>query len=333
MTKNARPDEDTLIARYFRPLATAPGAALLLDDAASYIPPDNHEVVLTNDALIAGVHFFPDDPPDAVARKALRVNISDLAAKGARPVGYLLTLALPENWTDGWLESFAEGLSVDQEEYGLSLFGGDTVKTPGPFWLSITAFGVIPEGCIVRRQGAIAGQRLYVTGTIGDAALGLRLRQDSALKNRWHLDMQANDHLLDRYLLPEPRVLAAPLILRFASASMDISDGLIGDIQRMCLASNVGAVIEVERIPLSPAASQAVNRDAAALATVLTGGDDYEILCAVDPDAAEGFEQEAAEHGMRVTAIGTLTAPFADSVRVERHGRPLILDKLAYHHF
>jgi thiamine-monophosphate kinase len=326
-------DEDGLIAHYFRPLATAPGAAQLLDDAATYTPPDNHEVVMTNDALVSNVHFFPDDPPDAIARKALRVNISDLAAKGAKPVGYLLALALPDNWTDGWLESFAEGLAVDQEEYGLSLFGGDTVRSAGQLWLSVTAFGIVPEGHVIRRQGAVAGQRLYVTGSIGDAALGLRLRKDKAFARRWQLDSRQRDHLLDRYLLPEPRPQAVPLLRQFASAAMDISDGLIGDIQRLCAASNVGAVIETERVPLSPAAQHAVTRDAAALSSVLTGGDDYEILCTVDADASEAFEQEAAEHGLRVTTIGTVTAPFSGHVKVVRQGRPLLLDKLAYRHF
>jgi thiamine-monophosphate kinase len=282
---------------------------------------------------VAGVHFFPEDPPDAIARKALRVNISDLAAKGAKPVGYLLTLALQEDWTDGWLESFAEGLGVDQEDYGLSLFGGDTVRTPGPFWLSITAFGIVPEGHTVRRDGAVAGQRLYVTGTIGDAALGLRLRQDTALRTRWKLEPRERDHLLDRYLLPEPRAQAAPLIRQFAAAAMDISDGLIGDIQRLCATSQVGAVIEAERVPLSQAARHAVRYDAAALSSVLTGGDDYEIACCVDADDADAFEQAAAEHGVRVAAIGVLTEPFAGGVRVERHGKPLLLDRLAYRHF
>ncbi len=333
MTGNARPDEDGLIARYFRPLATAPGALQLLDDAATYTPPEHHELVMSCDALVAGVHFFPDDPPDAIARKALRVNISDIVAKGAKPVGYMLSLGLPDDWTTGWLENFTEGLAEDQEEFGLSLFGGDTVRSRGGLWLSITVFGIAPEGEAVRRHSAIAGQRIYVTGTLGDAALGLRLRRDPRLKNRWKLSDKAVDHLLDRYLLPEPRVGLASLVLQYASAAMDVSDGIIQDLQRLCLASNVGAVIEVERLPLSKAATPAVEHDAAALASVLSGGDDYEILATVDADAAEGFEQEAAERGVRISAIGTVTEPFAGTVRVERFGRPLLLEKNGFQHF
>lgn len=333
MNDGGRPDEDGLIARFFRPLATAPGAARLLDDAASYVPPDGHELVMTVDAVVAGVHFFADDPPDAIARKALRVNLSDLAAKGARPVGYLLTLALSDGWTADWLESFAEGLAADQDEFGISLFGGDTVRTPGPFWVSITAFGLAPEGQVPRRGAAAIGQSVYVTGTIGDAALGLKIRTDQALRQRWGLDVAHAEHLLDRYLLPEPRIGAAGLMAHFASASMDVSDGLAGDLARLCAASDVGAVIDCARIPLSAAASRAVTSDPSALATVLTGGDDYEVLATLDPDMAESFEQAAADAGLRVTAIGTIVPPFPGRVRVERQGHPLALDRMAFRHF
>ncbi|HVV95144.1 MAG TPA: thiamine-phosphate kinase, partial [Hyphomicrobiales bacterium] len=303
-----RPGEDELIARYFRPLATAPGAAALLDDAATYQPPEGHELVITTDAVVAGVHYLPDDPPDAVARKALRCNLSDLAAKGARAVGYLVTLALTQDWTTDWLEGFVEGLAADQEEFGISLFGGDTVRTPGPAWTSITALGIAPEGQVPRRRGAAPGQRLYVTGTIGDAALGLRIRQTPALRARWQLDARQAEHLLDRYLLPEPRLSAAALVGAFAAAAMDVSDGLAGDLARMCAASGVGAVLEAERVPLSPAAARAVAADPAALAAVLTGGDDYEILLAVAADLTDAFERAAADQAVRVSAIGTVVA-------------------------
>jgi thiamine-monophosphate kinase len=333
VSRGGRPDEDGLIARFFRPLATAPGAARLLDDAACYQPPEGHEMVLTTDALVAGVHFFPEDPPDAIARKALRVNLSDLAAKGARPVGYLLSIALTEDWSEDWLESFTDGLGSDQEEFGISLFGGDTVRTPGPLWISIMAFGLVPEGQAPRRNLAVPGQKLYVTGTIGDAALGLRIRLDKTLPERWGLSSAEAEHLLDRYLLPEPRLRAAPLMADFASASMDVSDGLAGDLGRLCAASEVSAVLDAERVPLSAAAAKAVKSDPSALATVLTGGDDYEILTTIDADNAEDFEQAAMECGARVTAIGTIVPEFPGRVRVERHGHPLVLDRLAFRHF
>src|SRR5882757_2502601 len=197
--------EDRLIARHFRPLATHPGALGLADDAAVVAVPPAHELVLTTDAVIAGVHFFPDDPADTIARKALRVNLSDLAAKGAKPEGFLLSLALPAGTGDDWLEAFARGLGADADAYGCPLMGGDSVRTPGPVTISITVFGSLPKGSMVLRMGARAGQRLCVTGTIGDAALGLVLRQDAGAAARWRLDAAQRDHLAQRYLVPQPR--------------------------------------------------------------------------------------------------------------------------------
>lgn len=333
MNRNGRPDEDGLIARYFRPLATAPGADRLLDDAASYTPPEGFEMVLTTDAVVAGVHFFPEDPPDVVARKALRVNLSDLAAKGAEPAGYLLTIGLTEDWSEDWLESFCEGLAADQEDFGVALYGGDTVRTPGPLFVSVTAFGITPQGRVPRRTRAIPGQKLYVTGTIGDAALGLKIRLDNSLPKRWGLKMAEAEHLLDRYLLPEPRLKAAELVAEFATASMDISDGLAGDLGRMCTASDVGAVLDAGLVPLSDPAAKAVEEDPSALATILTGGDDYEVLAAVDPEQAHEFEEAARRIDLDVTEIGVVTPPFSGRVRVERYGQPMVLDRLAFRHF
>jgi thiamine-monophosphate kinase len=333
MTKDGRPDEDGLIARYFRPLATAPGADRLLDDAATYRPPQGFEQVLTADAIVAGVHFFPDDPPRAVAQKALRVNLSDLAAKGAAPAGYLLTIALSEDWTEGWLAEFCAGLAADQEQYGISLYGGDTVCTPGPFFVSITAFGLTPDGCVPRRTKASVGQKLYVTGTIGDAALGLKIRLDDSVRTRWGLNTADAEHLAQRYLLPQPRVEAAALMAEYASAAMDISDGLAGDLGRMCAASDVGAVLDAGLMPLSAAARKAVEADPAALTAVLTGGDDYEILAAIDPAKSVAFEAAAAKAGIAFTQIGEIVPAFAGRVRIERGGHPLVLDRLAFRHF
>jgi len=333
MNRNGRPDEDGLIARYFRPLATAPGADRLLDDAASYTPPEGFEMVLTTDAVVAGIHFFPEDPPDVVARKALRVNLSDLAAKGAEPAGYLLTIGLTEDWSEDWLESFCEGLAADQEDFGVALYGGDTVRTPGPLFVSVTAFGITPQGRVPRRTRAAPGQKLYVTGTIGDAALGLKIRLDNSLPKRWGLKMAEAEHLLDRYLLPEPRLKAAELVAEFATASMDISDGLAGDLGRMCTASDVGAVLDAGLVPLSDPAAKAVEEDPSALATILTGGDDYEVLAAVDPEQAHEFEEAARRIDLDVTEIGVVTPPFSGRVRVERYGQPMVLDRLAFRHF
>ena len=199
-----RPSEDELIARYFAPLAGLAGLGLR-DDAALLEPPAAHDLVLTADALVGGVHFFEDDPPGLIARKALRVNLSDLAAKGAQPLGFLLSLALPRGWREDWLAAFAGGLRADAEAYGCPLAGGDTVATPGPLTLSITAFGAVPAGRMARRTGVRPGDRLYVTGTIGDAAIGLKIRQGRGP------DIPKSDKafLADRYLTPQPRTALA----------------------------------------------------------------------------------------------------------------------------
>ncbi len=329
--RGGRPDEAELIARFFRPLATSPGAASLLDDAATVPHAYGQELVITTDAVVSGVHFFPDDPPDAIARKALRVNLSDLAAKAARPAGYLVTLALAEDWTVDWLEGFVEGLAADQEEFGVGLLGGDTVRTPGPCWISVTALGHAPEGHVPRRTGAAPGQRLYVTGTIGDAALGLRLRHDERLALRWDLRRSEKERLLDRYLLPEPRLALAGVVAAYAAAAMDVSDGLVGDCAKLAEASKVGAVIDAAAVPLSAGAARAVATDATALSQALTGGDDYELLLAVDPEDAELFESEAASAGVSVTDIGALVE--RPGVSVERHGQAMAFGPGSFSHF
>ncbi|MBL8589849.1 MAG: thiamine-phosphate kinase, partial [Methylobacteriaceae bacterium] len=252
--------EDDLIARYFAPIA-GEGAFALKDDAARYAPPPGCDLVLTCDALVAGVHFFADDPPDAIARKALRVNLSDLAAKGADPAGFLLSLALPADWREDDLAAFARGLGEDARAYGCPLLGGDTVKTPGPLTLSVTAFGTTPAGRMVKRFAVQAGDALYVTGTIGDAALGLALRREAGLAPR--LTPQHRDALRERYLLPRPRLSSARAMRAHARAGMDVSDGLVGDLTKMLRASGVGARVELPRGPLSDAARAASCVDAA----------------------------------------------------------------------
>ncbi|MBN9025943.1 MAG: thiamine-phosphate kinase, partial [Rhizobiales bacterium] len=262
-----------MIARYLRPLAEDPGAFGLTDDAALMRPEPGFDLVLTKDMVAAGVHFFPDDPPESIARKALRVNLSDLAAKGANPVGYLLGLALPADWTEDWMAGFSAGLGDDQQRYGIPLLGGDTVKSPDGLMLSITALGQVPAGRIVRRSGAEVGDLIVVSGTIGDAALGLRLRLgtlDGAAAG------EGASHLLDRYLHPQPRLGLAEAVRDHAHASLDISDGLIGDLSHVTRASGVSAVVDAARIPLSQPARALVERDLTAFASVLTGGDDYE---------------------------------------------------------
>ncbi|WP_237480841.1 thiamine-phosphate kinase [Lichenibacterium dinghuense] len=318
-------DEDGLIARFFAPIA-GPGGLGLKDDAALIAPPPGHEVVVTVDAIVAGGHFFPDDPPGSIARKALAVNLSDLAAKGADPLGFTLALALPDGWTADWLEGFARGLGAEAAAHGCPLLGGDTVKAGGPLTLSITAFGAVPAGRMVPRTGARPGDRLYVSGTVGDAALGLRLRLDAGPPPPWC------EHLLDRYLHPRPRLALRHALRAHASGAMDVSDGFVGDLVKMMRASGAGATVELASVPLSEAARRAVDSDPSAFDVAVTGGDDYEILASVPEDAARAFEAAAASAGVAVTAVGRVHAGDEASFR-GRDGAPRSFARASFSHF
>ncbi|MCW8086634.1 thiamine-phosphate kinase [Sabulicella glaciei] len=263
------PPEFGLIARHFAPLA-GPGGLGLLDDAALLSPPLGQELVLAADAMVAGVHFLPDDPPDTIGRKLLRVNLSDLAAMGADPLGYLMTIALPRGTGDDWLAGFAAGLAEDQARFGLRVLGGDTVSTPGPLSLSLTILGTVPAGQAIRRVGARPGDEIWVSGRIGDGWLGLR-----AARGEWP---DPEGALARRYRLPEPRVETGRALRGVARAMLDVSDGLLQDLSHLCRLGGCAAEVEAARIPVSDASA-----DIAALAT---GGDDYELLLAAAPEDA-----------------------------------------------
>ena len=322
--------EDRLIARFFGPIATHPGALGLSDDAAFIKPPPGCDVVLKTDAIVGGVHFFPEDAAQGVASKALRVNLSDLAAKGARPLGFLLSLIIPKDIGEDWLGGFAEGLRGDAVLFGCPLFGGDTDRTPGPITVSIAMFGAVPEGTMVRRVGAKPGDRVFVTGTIGDAALGVALRGGKA--KTWKLNDAQRQHLVSRYLLPQPRNVLAEAIRNHASAAMDISDGLVGDFGKLCRASGVAADINIASVPLSDATKTVIAGEAAALELALTGGDDYEIVCTVPKDKGESFRAAAKTAGVPVTEIGQVKA--GDGARfIDASGKPLVFKRASFSHF
>lgn len=322
--------EFDLIARYLRPLADAPAAFNLTDDAAAFTPAPGMDLVLTKDMVAAGVHFFPDDPPASIARKALRVNLSDLAAKGAVPIGYLLGLALPADWTEDWMAAFTAALAEDQRTYGIALLGGDTVKASGGLTLSITAIGSVPSGGMVRRMGARPGDAIVVSGTIGDSALGLRLRLGTLDGTPAGEEAQ---HLLDRYLHPQPRLTLAGAVRRHASATLDVSDGLLGDLGHITRASGVSAVVEAASVPLSEAARRMVEADPTALASVLTGGDDYEILAIIPEAHLDAYRAEARGAGVPVAVIGRITEGSGPPVAVDSHGEPLHLGRTSHDHF
>jgi thiamine-monophosphate kinase len=328
-----RSAEDRLIARYFRPLATHPGAFGLTDDAALLTPPAGADLVLTTDAIVAGVHFFAGDPADTVARKALRVNLSDLAAKGAKPAGFLLTLALPKAVGEAWVKVFAGALGDDAQTYDCPLLGGDSVRTPGPLTISIAAFGTVPRGSMVHRSGAKPGDRVIVTGTIGDAALGLVLRTKPGAAKRWKLDRAQRGRLAERYLVPQPRNAIAEAVRRHAHAAMDVSDGFAGDLGKLCAASGVTAEIEVERVPLSDAARRVVMAEPARIETVLTGGDDYEIVCTVAPEDLARFRTAAAAADVTMSEVGSITAGNGTPKFLDVSGTALQFKRPSFSHF
>jgi thiamine-monophosphate kinase len=297
------PSEFDIIARHFAPIAGA-GGLQLLDDAALIKPPAGHELVITTDAIVAGVHFFADDPAETIAQKALGVNLSDLAAKGAGPLGFVLSLILPKQTDDAWIAAFAAGLDAMAKQGNCALLGGDTVMSSGSLTLSITAFGSVPEGKMVKRGHAQPGDKLFVTGTIGDAAIGLKARLAARSGHSWPL---AEDHLTflnQRYLVPRPRNTIAAALRHHAHAAMDISDGFVGDLRKMIGLAGLGADIQLDEVPHSVAARAAIRRDPALLETALTGGDDYEVLAAVPVDKAKAFVADCLTVGVQVTEVG-----------------------------
>jgi len=323
--------EDSLIARYFRPLATDPGAFNLDDDAAA-LKAVGEDIVVTTDAIVEGVHFLPNDPPDTVARKALRVNLSDIAAKGALPAGFVLTLAL-RGMEEAWLKPFAAALGEDAADYGCPLLGGDTVSTPGPLMISITAFGRVPQGKMVHRSGARAGDRVFVTGTIGDAALGLDLLKGGPVALALANDAAAGDWLTSRYRVPQPRNALAKAVRAHASAAMDVSDGLAGDLTKLCGVSGISAVIDLDSIPLSDVARDLVSRGVVGIETLIAGGDDYEILCTVADDRVEAFAQAAKSAGVALSSIGTVVAGSTVPKFFDGQGSEIVLKRRSYSHF
>ena len=323
--------EDALIARYFKPIATDPGA-LGLDDDAAVLKAAGNDIVVTTDAIVEGVHFLPDDPPDTVARKALRVNLSDLAAKGATPAGFVLTLAL-RTADETWLKPFAGALGEDAKSYACPLLGGDTVSTPGPLTISVTAFGRVPADRMVHRRGARRGDRVVVTGTIGDAALGLDILKGGEVAAALAGDETARQMLVGRYRVPQPRNALAAAVRAHASAAMDVSDGLAGDLTKLCAASGVSAAIHVPGIPLSRPAAALVANGTVGIESLIAGGDDYEILCTVPEADFEAFASDARKAGVAVTPIGAVIAGSAIPSFLDAQGRELALKSRSWSHF
>ncbi|NWG46585.1 MAG: thiamine-phosphate kinase [Alphaproteobacteria bacterium] len=319
-------DEFGLIATHLAPLA-APEGRGLLDDAATLPVRPGETLVVTADALVEGVHFLPADPPGEVARKLLRVNLSDLAAKGARPAHYLLTLALPRGVEESEIAAFAAGLAADQAAFGIALLGGDTVATSGPRLYAVTAFGWT-RGPFLGRAGARVGDRVFVTGTIGDAGLGLKALTGSA----GALSREAAAFAIGRYRRPEPRVGLGPALGGLASAALDISDGLAADAGHLAAVSGVRLRIEASAVPLSIAMEEALARGHMSMADIVSAGDDYEILLTAPPEAGARLSAAAEAAGVALTPIGRVEA--GEGVVIENPGgRALVLERAGYRHF
>ena len=323
-------DEFALIARYFAPLAAdAPGAFGLADDAAELDVPADRRLVVTTDTVIAGVHFRAADAPATIAAKALRVNLSDLAAMGAEPFAYTLSAAFPDDVDEDWIAAFAGALAEEQARFRVGLIGGDTVATPGPLSLCVTAFGTVPEGRLLRRSAAQSGDSIYVSGTVGDAALGLRVAGGELPD----LAPDLAGALAERYLRPRPRVELGLGLRALAHAVIDVSDGLVADLAHVCRESGVDAVVEASRVPLSPAVRAAVAADATLMETVLTGGDDYELLFTAPATASAAVEDLSADLELPLTVIGRLEEGDGTVRVVAADGRTLRFRTGGYRHF
>jgi thiamine-monophosphate kinase len=321
------PGEFELIRRYFAPLA-GPGSLKLTDDAAVVDLQPGRSLVATTDTVIAGVHFLADDPPDLIARKALRVNLSDLASMGAEPLGYLLVTALPAGIDENWVAQFSRGLAQDQAEFSISLLGGDTAFTPGPLSLTITALGQVERGKALLRSGAKPGDRVYLSGTIGDSAFGLKLAKGEPLT----LSPSENSSLLDRYRLPQPRLGLGRRLIGVASAAMDVSDGFAADLGHICQASRVGALVEAAKMPVSPALRSVLEVGEASLVEVATGGDDYELLFTAPAAVELLLGRIATELALPLTAVGEIRRE-PGVIVLDQNGRAVELGPGGYRHF
>jgi thiamine-monophosphate kinase len=331
--------EFELIARFFAPLAAAElGALGLLDDAATIQFDRGHRVIVTTDTIVSGIHFLSSDPPDSVAAKALAVNLSDLAAMGAVPRVYTLSLMLPRPWewdyVQSWADRFAGRLAVDQAEAGIHLVGGDTVASPGPLSITVTALGMTREGEDLRRSNARPGDLVYVSGTIGDAALGLKYLSGELPD----LAVELGEFLVKRYQFPEARIALGRKLVGVARSAADVSDGLVADARHICVASDVSITIDASRVPLSLPARTAIAADADLFDVALTGGDDYELVFTVPPASADTISLISSTLDTPLTPIGRVHARAPDApqkrvVLLGRDGLPIDIATDGYRHF
>ena len=329
MTGRPKSGEFDLIARFFEPLSrAAPGAFALGNDGALLTPPEGTSLVVTKDLMVAGVHYPEGEDPAVLARRLLRVNLSDLAAMGATATAYALGLGLPADVGDDWVEAFAAGLAQDQETFGVALIGGDTVATAGPAVLSLTAFGTVADGACLTRAGGRVGDDIYVSGTIGDATLGLRAVQGGL----GALSPEDRAALAACFRLPEPRLALGAALVGLASCAIDVSDGLVADLGHLCAESGVAARIEADAVPLSEPARRALDGGEVEIADLVTGGDDYELLFCAPPPARGDIDALGRRLGLALTRIGAIE-PGQGVTVLGADGQPLALGRTGYTHF
>jgi len=327
--KKIRPSEFELIEELFAPLAKSQiGAVGLLDDCATLSLSTGNEALYSLDTLVAGVHFFPDDPADLIAKKLLRVSLSDLASSGGTPKGYLLAANIPEDISYDWLKLFTDGLAEDQIEFGIALLGGDTTATTGPLSLSLTAIGEVPAGKAIRRSGAVIGDEIFVTGTVGDAALALRKLDEIGR------EATAGEfpELYNRYVLPQPRSVIGSMLLDIATACIDISDGIYADLQHICSASDVGAEILQNEIPLSQSAQKLVQGNEDLWQFVYGGGDDYELLFSANSENRTLIESLGERSGIQISFIGRVIPDGGVSI-LDPAGKKISVENVGWRHF
>ena len=320
-----KPSEFDLIASVFAPLTSGDTRALgLRDDAAILREKIGYETVVTTDTMVSGIHFLNTETPDVIARRLLRVNLSDLASMGAAATGYFLNLTLPAYIDKDWLISFADGLRQDQMQFNICLLGGDTTHAENDLTLTATFVGSVPAGRAITRSGASPGDIVYVSGTIGDAMIGLRQLKSG---------ITGIQGLVGRFQLPDPRISLGCALRGLASAMADVSDGLVADIGHICHASKVSAIIVGDKVPLSSGVRGYICGGDVILADVLTGGDDYELVFTAPPSAANQISDVSQSVGVSVTEIGTIAGDAVNVEVVDSNGDKIIIKSGGYSHF
>lgn len=322
------PEEFARIRRYFAPLTQLPGAFDLLDDAAALRVPQGQELIVTNDSVVAGVHYRGDESGARVAQKLARRNLSDLAAMGADPLAYNLSFAVPRETADDWIKSFAQGLMQDQKEFKWSLIGGDSLAVAQLAILGMTAFGIVPTGKAILRSGAKIEDDIYCSGTIGDGFFGLRISRGEFPQ----LASSARNFLIDRYELPQPRVKLGQSLRGVATAAVDISDGLVADLAHICRASKVGAIIDSQLIPMSLPVAEILSQGPGLFKEILSGGDDYELIFTAPPSMRDQIVRLAEDMDLSLTRMGKVVAGMGVRV-LDQKGQELSLAYKGYNHF